>query len=319
MGLESIDGLSAGQPLIRPSPGTLHLIPVPIGRERGSGSGPRSGPDNGDGPFTAGDPVAELSASLITLTAGLDYFIAENARSARAFLKRLPLIRPIQEIEICELNEHTSAGDIPAMIAPILAGRDAGLVSEAGCPAVADPGSQLVAAAHRAGIAVRPHIGPSALLLALMASGFEGQRFAFAGYLPAQADDRAAALQRLEDRSARGAETQLWIETPYRTQAMITTALQILRPTTSLAVACDLAGPQQWIGSKTIGLWRKTPPDLSDRLTVFALLADGSLSATGVDRAERQTQLPSRQTRQNVSRGAPPHSPAGKSRRRSPP
>ena len=319
MGLESVNGLSAGQALIRPSPGTLHLIPVPIGRDRGFGSGPRSGPDNGGGPFITGDPVAELSAPLISLTAGLDYFIAENARSARAFLKRLPLIRPIQEIEICELNEHTPAGEIPAMIVPILAGRDAGLVSEAGCPAVADPGSQLVAAAHRAGIPVRPHIGPSALLLTLMASGLEGQRFAFAGYLPAQADDRATALRHLEDRSARGAETQLWIETPYRAQSMITTALQILRPTTSLAVACDLAGPQQWIGSKTIGLWRKTPPDLSDRLTVFALLVDRSISATGVDRAAHQTRLPSRQTLQNVSRGAPPHSPAGKNRRRFPP
>jgi len=319
MGLESVNGLSAGQALIRPSPGTLHLIPVPIGRERGFGSGPRSGPDNGGGPFITGDPVAELSAPLISLTAGLDYFIAENARSARAFLKRLPLIRPIQEIEICELNEHTPAGEIPAMIVPILAGRDAGLVSEAGCPAVADPGSLLVAAAHRAGIPVRPHIGPSALLLTLMASGLEGQRFAFAGYLPAQADDRATALRHLEDRSARGAETQLWIETPYRAQSMITTALQILRPTTSLAVACDLAGPQQWIGSKTIGLWRKTPPDLSDRLTVFALLVDRSISATGVDRAAHQTRLPSRQTLQNVSRGAPPHSPAGKNRRRFPP
>lgn len=315
MGLESINRRSAGQPLSRPSPGTLHLIPVPIGRERGNGSGP----DTGAGLLTAGDPVAELSAPLIKLTASLDYFIAENARSARAFLKRLPLVRPIQQIEIYELNEHTSAGDIPVMIAPILAGRDAGLVSEAGCPAVADPGSQLVAAAHRAGIPVRPHIGPSALLLTLMASGLEGQRFAFAGYLPAQAEERAKALQRLEDRSARGSETQLWIETPYRAQAMMTTALQILRPTTSLAVACDLAGPQQWIGSKTVGLWRKTSPDLSDQLTVFALLADGSISATGVDRAEHQTRLPSQPTRQTVSRGAPPHSPAGKNRRRFPP
>jgi len=314
MGLESIDGHSAGQPLSRPAPGTLHLIPVPIGRERAA-----SGTGNSGGLAAAGDPVAELSAPLIQLTAGLDYFIAENARSARAFLKRLPLVRPIQEIEIRELNEHTSAGEIPDLIAPILAGRNAGLVSEAGCPAVADPGSQLVAAAHRADIPVMPHIGPSALLLTLMASGLEGQRFAFAGYLPAQHQERSTALQRLEDRSARGAESQLWIETPYRAQAMMTTALEILRPTTSLAMACDLASPQQWIGSKTIGLWRKTPPDLSDRLTVFALLADGLLSATGVDRAERQTQLPFRQTRQNVSRGAPPHSPAGKSRRRSPP
>ena len=301
MGLESIVRHFAGIALSSPSPGTLHLIPVPIGQ---------SG---------AGDPVAELSAPLITLTAGLDYLIAENARSARAFLKRLPLVRPIQEIEIRELNEHTSAGEIPNLIEPILAGRNAGLVSEAGCPAVADPGSQLVAAAHRAGIPVVPHIGPSALLLALMASGLEGQRFAFAGYLPAQADERATALQRLEDRSARGAETQLWIETPYRAQAMITTALKILRPTTSIAVACDLAGPQQWIGSKTIVLWRKTPPDLTNRLTVFALLADRAISATWVDQAEHQTRLPSQQTRQNVSRVAPPHSLAGKNRRRSPP
>jgi 16S rRNA (cytidine1402-2'-O)-methyltransferase len=301
MGFQSLDRVAAGPALSTSPTGTLHLIPVPIGE---------SG---------AGEPVAELSTRLITLAARLDYVIAENARSARAFLKRLPLIRPIQEIEIRELNEHTSADEIPNLIAPLLAGRDAGLVSEAGCPAVADPGSQLVAAAHRAGITVMPHIGPSALILTLMASGLEGQRFAFAGYLPAQPQERSTALQRLEDRSARGSETQLWIETPYRSQAMIATALQILHPTTLFAVACDLASPQQWISSKTIALWQKTPPDLNNRLTVFALLADQSISATWVGQAGHQIRLPSQQTRQNVSRGAPPHSPAGKNRRRSPP
>lgn len=301
MGLEPFVEHSAERALNSPPRGTLHLIPVPIGQ-----SGAR-------------DPVAELSAPLIALTARLDYLIAENARSARAFLKRLPLVRPIQEIEILELNEHTSAVEIPNLIAPILAGRDAGLVSEAGCPAVADPGSQLVAAAHRAGITVMPHIGPSALLLTLMASGLEGQRFAFTGYLPAQSQERSTALQRLEARSAHGSETQLWIETPYRAQAMFANALQVLQPTTLLAVACDLAGPQQWIGSKTIKRWREAPPDLSNRLTVFALLVDGPFSAPAVDRATHQTRLPSLQTRQNASRGAPPHSPAGKNRRRSPP
>jgi len=290
-------------------PGTLHLIPVPIG---------------------SGGPGAELPAPLIALTARLDYLIAENAKTARAFLKRLPLERPLQVIEIREFNEHTPLAAIPALIAPLLAGRDAGLVSEAGCPAVADPGSQLVAAAHQAGIPVMPHIGPSALLLTLMASGLEGQRFAFAGYLPAQPQARAIALQRLEQRSAREHETQLWIETPYRAQAMVATAIQTLASTTRLAIACDLALAQQWIASKTVADWRKQMPEIADRLTVFALLADGSsrltaqsgggsVSASAADRARPQTQSPSPPRRQSALPGARPHSPVGKSRRRSPP
>jgi len=290
----------------RLKPGRLHLIPVPIG-----------------GPAC----TQELPDALLTLAASLDCFIAENARTARAFLKALALQKPLQSIEIFELSEHTNASELPGLLAPLLAGREVGLVSEAGCPAIADPGAALVAAAHRAGIEVCPHIGPSSLLLALMASGLEGQRFAFAGYLPAATALRASALQRLEQRSGYENETQLWIETPYRSQAMLASALEHLRPSTQLSLACDLAQSSQWIQMRLIADWRSAPPDISNRLTVYALLADRSarddrrdgsrLSENAGDRARPRNPKPAPPKRQSASPGVPQRSPAGKSRRRS--
>ena len=294
------------------NPGTLHLIPVPIGWAAGNESGSTQ----------QSDPATALPAPVITLAASLDYYIAENARTARAFLKTLPLARPIQAIEIRELNEHTPAAAVQELLEPILNGRNAGLVSEAGCPAVADPGSLLVAAAHRAGVTVFPHVGPSALLLTLMASGLNGQRFTFSGYLPANPKQRAEALVRLERRSAQEQETQLWIETPYRAQAVFETATQSLQAQTQLVLACNLASADQWIGSRTIAQWRAQPAQIADRLTVFALLgaaltAHFTASSAGSTSPNKQSPAPPKH--QNVSPGAPQRSLAGRSQRRSRP
>jgi 16S rRNA (cytidine1402-2'-O)-methyltransferase len=203
----------------------------------------------------------------------VDYVVAEHARTARAFLKQLPLTRPLQHIEVLELNEHTPPGAIGALIQPIIQGRDALMVSEAGAPGVADPGALLVRAAHAAGIEVEPVIGPSALLLALMGSGLDGQRFAFCGYLPVAEGERRTRLQALERRSRQERETILFIETPYRNRAMIASLLNTLAPQTLLCVASGLTGDTARLGTQTIAQWRALPPDPGRQPTVFLFLA----------------------------------------------
>ncbi len=234
-------------------PGRLWLIPTPLGKEV--------------------DPARILPADTLDIVRQLDCFIAENARTARAFLKAAGIDRPIQQVEIAELNEHTPDHALPALLAPLLSGRDVGLVSEAGCPAVADPGAALVARAHAAGIEVRPLIGPSSILLALMASGLGGQRFSFAGYLPQPGDQRVREARELEQRSARWGETILLIETPYRNQALLDSLLGALMPTTRVLIASDLSLPGESIRMKSVSDWRHSPPVLARTPTVFGLLA----------------------------------------------
>jgi 16S rRNA (cytidine1402-2'-O)-methyltransferase len=225
-------------------------------------------------PIAAGRPIAEdLSAHNIAIVAALDYVVAENAKTARAFLKRLPLVRPLQAIEIAELDGHVRDQDVGPLLDPVLAGRDAALVSEAGCPGVADPGARLVLAAHRAGVEVVPMVGPSALLLALMGSGLNGQCFGFVGYVPSTAAERAQRLRELEQRSRRGRETVLMIETPYRNQALLDALLSTLQPTTLLCVAAGLTGADQSLRTDSVAGWRRQPPVLRKVPTVFLLLA----------------------------------------------
>jgi len=224
-----------------------------------------------------GDLQAVLPHATSVVAASLDYFIGENARSTRAFLKRVdaivPLARPIQQVEIAELDVATPAHALPALLAPILAGRDGGLVSEAGCPAVADPGATLVRLAHRHGVDVRPLVGPSSLLLALMASGLDGQRFAFNGYLPTDARERIDAIREAERRSTQLHQTQLFIETPYRNQALFAALVEHCRPQTMLCVACDLTLDTQWIASRPASEWKGLTVDLQKRPTVFLMLS----------------------------------------------
>ena len=210
------------------------------------------------------------------IAARLDYFVAENAKTTRAFLKLLgsstALARPIQEIQISELNVNTPAAALPALLAPLLEGRDGGLISEAGVPAVADPGANLVRLAHQHGIQVRPLVGPSSLLLAVMASGLNGQSFAFHGYLPTDAADRAKRLRELEQRSRKEKQTQIFIETPYRNKAMLDALLQTCDASTLLCVAVDVTQDDEQIVTHRIKGWPQARIDLHKRPAIFLFL-----------------------------------------------
>lgn len=234
-------------------PGTLYLIPVPLGPT---------------------PPLDSLPANVVETIRPLKHFVVEQAKTARAFLKAAATDTPLQELLLEELNEHTKADAIERLLAPLLAGNDVGLLSEAGCPAIADPGAELVAAAQRKNIRVAPLIGPSSLLLALMASGLNGQRFAFQGYLPAKDIDRSKTLRELESESRKRKQTQLFIETPYRNRAMFDAILQSCQPATRLTVATDLTLPGESVLTRTIQQWKKqTPPEIERRPTVFLILA----------------------------------------------
>lgn len=233
--------------------GVLYLTPTPLG------------PDD--------DPLRVLPPATVDRLIAIDYVIAENARSARAVLGRLPLSRSLQSIEIRQLNHRTEPRALPSLLAPIAAGRDGALLSEAGCPAVADPGAALVALAHAQGVRVVPLVGPSAILLALMGSGMNGQRFAFAGYVPVPDDERAQRLRELEQRSARWDETQLLIETPYRNQALFDAMLRVLAPSTRVAIASELSLPGEQIAARSVAQWRAHPPQIPKIPAVFALQA----------------------------------------------
>ena len=231
------------------APARLYLLPAPLSQDT--------------------PPQAVVPALALERIRGLDRFIAENAKTARAWLAACGHPKPLREIAITELNEHTPERDVPALLDPVLAGQDAGLLSEAGMPAVADPGSALVAAAHARGVTVVPCVGPSSILLALAASGLEGQRFRFVGYLPAEAAGRREALLELERRSARDRETQIFIETPYRNDAMLGELLKSLKPATRVAVAVELTSPQEWIAMDTVAGWRKRGTTIGKRPAIF--------------------------------------------------
>lgn len=230
-------------------------------------------------------PLAALQAA-----AGLKHWIAENAKTTRAFLKRVaevqPLSTPIQEQDILVLPRPPKGGQgggkkpggqdqtVRALLAPALAGHDVGLISEAGLPAVADPGSAVVLAAHRAGIEVVPFSGPSSLVLALAASGLHGQCFAFVGYLPVEAGQRVQRIRELEQHSRKAHQTQLAIETPYRNAALWQALVQHLQPDTLLSVSCGLTLAEGWSRTATVEQWRKRSLSLPDKVpAVFSWLA----------------------------------------------
>ncbi len=227
------------------------------------------------------DPGSVLPARTIAIARRLRHFVAETPKAARAFVKSLPSDHALQEIAFAELNEHTPAQAVAALLAPALAGEDLALVSDAGCPGVADPGAPLVAAAHEAGIRVVPLVGPSALLLALMASGMNGQNFVFHGYLPVRADPRAAALRALDAAVARTGATQLFIETPYRNEAVVDAVLAACRPRTRFCIAADLTLADEQIVSRTVEQWRAAPRlRLSGRPSMFLLGSDSPARST---------------------------------------
>ncbi|MBI3370022.1 MAG: ribosomal RNA small subunit methyltransferase I [Burkholderiales bacterium] len=225
-----------------------------------------------------------LPDPVIRRAAALGHWVCENAKTTRAFLKRIdalvPLARPLQAIDVRELprprkgERRAEAPDLAPLLAPALAGHDIGLLSDAGMPAVADPGAALVAAAHALGVLVEPLPGPSSLLLALAASGLNGQSFAFVGYLPVEATARTARIRELEALSRRTRQTQIAIETPYRNAALLAALVDLLTPTTQLAIASGLTLPDGWCRSQAVSAWRAKMVTMSDKTpAVFLFLA----------------------------------------------
>jgi 16S rRNA (cytidine1402-2'-O)-methyltransferase len=222
---------------------TLYCIPTPLG----------------------GAPREALPPPAITLIRSIGDFVVENAKSARAFLGALDM--PVRELSIKVIGEE------PDPLAPLRAKRSLGLLSEAGCPAIADPGAALIEEAHRAGFRVLPLIGPSAIVLALMASGLEGQRFAFCGYLPRETPARSARIRELEQRSRREKETEIFIETPYRNDVLLTALLESCQGKTKLCIAVDLTLPTESIKTQPVADWRRSKAAIGRRPAVFLLLS----------------------------------------------
>ena len=239
---------------MNPDPGALLLLPTLLG---------------------ATAPEQALPAVTLNLARATSIFLAESAKSARAFLKAIGHPQPIARLTVVEIGHRPDRRLIDGWLAPLLDGHDVALLSEAGCPAIADPGADIVARAHQRGLRVRPLVGPSSLLLALMASGMSGQRFRFVGYLPQDREALATAIAELERASA-GEETQLFIETPYRNERLLQALVEHCRAETTLAVAVDLTTDDERILSLPIAQWRALPlqaqPQLARRPAVFALM-----------------------------------------------
>ncbi len=216
------------------------------------------------------DVVPEANRDVIN---SLDYFIVENVRSARRFLSKAGIERKIDDLEFVELNEHTREGvAVEAMVRPILEGRSAGVISEAGVPGVADPGALVAEACHRRGIRVIPLVGPSSILMSIMASGLNGQSFAFNGYLPVKPPERAKAIKSFERRAQVEHQSQIFIEAPYRNVKLVEQMLATLSPVTRLTIACDITSPDEIIVTRRVEQWRKDGvPDIAKRPTIFII------------------------------------------------
>lgn len=232
--------------------GTLFLIPTTIGSE-------------------SWDTV--IPPAVIEQTKRLKHFVVEDIRTTRRYLSKIGVLTPIDQIDFQLLNEHTQQAEIETLLKPILEGIDVGLLSEAGLPAIADPGSQLVAIANRKGIKVVPLTGPSSIFLTLMASGLNGQNFAFLGYLPIKTDDRKKRIKQLELRSKQENQTQIFIEAPYRNLHLFQDILKECNPETLLTIGVELTTSSEYIGTKKIREWKNsTLPDINKKNCVFCLL-----------------------------------------------
>lgn len=232
------------------NPGTLYLIPTPLG---------------------GGDIAWMIPAAVRHCIAGLGHYVVEHPKTARQFLNQIGCILPLQQISMQVLNEHTQTKELASLLGPLLAGNDVGLLSEAGCPAVADPGAGLVRLAHQKNLRVVPLVGPSSILLALMASGLNGQRFVFHGYLPIEKSKRVKTIVELERDSIARDQTQIFIETPYRNQKLLESLLFTCHDDTVLCIACNLTLASEYISTKTVKEWKGTLPDLDNKPAIFLL------------------------------------------------
>ena len=230
--------------------GTLYLIPVPLAENAAAKS---------------------FTPYLVDTINSIKEYIVENEKTARRFLKEAGLITPQSELTIHDYGKHNREAAGGEFFKGLQAGKDVGLMSEAGCPGIADPGAEIVEKAHRMGIKVVPLVGPSSILLALMASGFNGQSFAFHGYLPIDKVERARSIKELEAASIKNNQTQLFIETPFRNNPMLEEILRSCNPKTRLCIACDLTSETELVQTKTIAEWQKKVPELHKRPTIFLL------------------------------------------------
>ena len=232
--------------------GRLYLIPSPLGEN---------------------DPTEVIPAPVLESLGHFRTFVVEEVRTIRRYLSRAGLKGKIEGLEFHELNEHTDDATIESYLSLFDSGNDVALISEAGLPAVADPGAKLVALAHRHGIRVVPLVGPSSLMLALMASGLNGQSFAFCGYIPAKTDERRSKLRTIEKVSAQLNQTQILIETPYRNDALFADILSVCSPSTRVCVAADITTENEYIMTKKVAQWKKTGLVIGKRPCVFLILA----------------------------------------------
>lgn len=224
-------------------------------------------------PTTLGDSAIDIVIPdhVKQIVNTIDHYVVEDLRSARRYLRKLGIKKAIDELHFVELNEHTKPENILAFLKPAQQGLNMGILSEAGCPAVADPGAQLVKLAHEHGIKVIPLTGPSSIMLALMASGMNGQNFCFHGYLPIERADRIKKILQLEENAKRFKQTQIFIETPYRNNHLIEDILTYCSAGTLLCLAADITLPSEFIATKSINKWKQSIPDLHKRPVVFLI------------------------------------------------
>jgi len=230
--------------------GNLYLIPTTLGES---------------------DTARVIPSEVSSIVKGISHFIVENIRTARRYLRKMDPTLNIDELQFFELNQHTDSQVTEAYLNPILEGFDVGIISEAGCPGIADPGAEVVRQAHIKHIRVIPLVGPSSILLSLMASGMNGQNFAFIGYIPVKPAERVKAIREIEKRSGVEKQTQIFIEAPYRNTQLINDLINTLNDQTRLCIACDITLDTEYIKTQTVSQWKKGVPDLNKRPAIFLI------------------------------------------------
>lgn len=221
--------------------------------------------------LSEGDWQNVLPARILPVVSKTKYFIVENIRTARRFLKQVNREINIDRLTFYELNKYTQPNDLPQFLKPLENGEDVAVISEAGCPGVADPGADIVRLAHQKGYKVVPLVGPSSIILALMASGLNGQNFSFNGYLPVHANERARAISNLDRQVKNSGQTQIFIETPYRNNQLVNDLLKTCTPSTLLCIAANLTGDNEFVATKTIGQWKSDVPNLHKQPVIFLI------------------------------------------------
>lgn len=235
---------------MEPQPGNVYLIPCTLGDT---------------------SPLEVLPLLVKKAVEHIDHYVVEHEKTARRFIKNIAPKKSQPDLHFSLINKFTDAAEIPSMLTPCFEGHDIGIISDAGCPGIADPGASVVHEAHRKGLKVVPLVGPSSILLAMMASGFNGQNFAFNGYLPIDKRDRRKEIKRLERLSQDHNQSQLFIETPYRNNQLLESLLNTLHPESFLCVACDITLPTEYIKTQTVQQWKNTNVDLNKRPTLFII------------------------------------------------